>query len=183
MVTQCERGECRELSSEFGELFVRVVGDVHFVEKCQSVAPTAWRARLSPQELMATMEWIESTMQFSLARLRFLRPLYELLDVALHAPSWSTARIAVCLTLDGLSVLPSLSLPGVSMVSFVTIVSVTMFVSTALALLWPAEPSRTLFDVARQLDGDDQASVGRVLSGNEALIGEDGLASDGEAEA
>jgi len=132
---------------------------------------------------MAAMEWIESTMQLSLTRLRFLRPLHEPLDVVLHAPSWSTARVALCLTLDGLGVLPSLSLPGVPVVSFVTIVSATIFVSTALALLGPSEPNRTLFDVARQLDGDDQAAVGRVLSGDDALISEDGLASDGETKA
>jgi len=132
---------------------------------------------------MAAMEWIESTMQLSLTRMRFLRPLHEPLDVVLHAPSWSTARVALCLTLDGLGVLPSLSLPGVPVVSFVTIVSATIFVSTALALLGPSEPNRTLFDVARQLDGDDQAAVGRVLSGDDALISEDGLASDGETKA
>ena len=132
---------------------------------------------------MAAMEWIESTMQLSLMRSRFLRPLHESLDVVLHAPSWSTARVALCLTLDGLGVLPSLSLPGVPVVSFVTIVSATIFVSTALALLGPSEPNRTLFDVARQLDGDDQAAVGRVLSGDDALIGEDGLARDGKPKA
>ncbi len=132
---------------------------------------------------MAAMELIETTMQSPLMRSRFLRPLHASLDVVLHAPSWSTARAALCLTLNGLGVLPSLSVTGVPMVSFVTIVSVTIFVSTALALLGPAESKRTLFDVARQLDGDDQASVGSVPRGDGALIREDGLASDGKSKA